>query len=141
MSLESLSQVRLSSVFQNSRFHLPAYHSTNKLPYILFCHRRRSLPSVAYTIVSFLPSPRMGRNFFTCRLRFMGLTVENTHRLLPYMSWASFTSFSFRSIGTIKKNPHNASKSRLWGSLLRIGLLLSKGDISRSGNRVLYIAI
>jgi hypothetical protein len=30
-------------------------------------------------------SPRMGRNFFTCRLRFMGLTVENTHRPLPYM--------------------------------------------------------
>lgn len=29
----------------------------------------------------------MGRNFFTCRLRFMGLTVENTHRPLPYMSW------------------------------------------------------
>ena len=55
----------------------------NKL--LFYCHRRRSLPSVAYTIVSFLPSPRMGRNFFTCRLRFVGLTVENTHRPLPYM--------------------------------------------------------
>lgn len=57
------------------------------------------------------------------------------------MSLDSFISFLISLDWDNKKNPHNASKSRLWGSLLRIGLLLSKGDISRSGNRVLYIAI
>ena len=57
------------------------------------------------------------------------------------MSLDSFISFLISLDWDNKKEPPQTSRSRMWGSLLRIGLLLSKGDISRSGNRVLYIAI
>ncbi len=50
------------------------------------------------------------------------------------MSWASFISFLISLDWDNKKNAHNTNRSRMWGIVLRIGLLLSKGGISRSGN-------